>query len=81
MAGMFSPKKGEPETPEVSPLKIEMEVPPVVVPAKSKGERIVMEIKGGRNSHGRKEFLIIVVGSGGQLALLQIPSLERAARN
>jgi hypothetical protein len=34
MAGMFSPKKGEPETPEVSPLKIEMEVPPVVVPAK-----------------------------------------------
>ena len=35
MAGMFSPKKGETEAPEVSPFKIEVEVPPVVFPVKS----------------------------------------------
>jgi len=34
MAGMFSPKKGETETPEVSPFKIEVEVPPTVFPVK-----------------------------------------------
>jgi len=33
MAGMFSPKEGETETP-VSPFKIEMEVPPVAFPVK-----------------------------------------------
>ena len=33
MAGMFSPKEGEAETP-VSPFKVEMEVPPVAFPAK-----------------------------------------------
>ena len=34
MAGMFSPKKGETETPEASPFKIEVELPPVVFPVK-----------------------------------------------
>ena len=36
MAGMFSPEKDELETPEISPFKIEMEVPPVVFPVKEK---------------------------------------------
>jgi len=34
MAGMFSPKKGETETPEASPFKVEVEVPPIVFPVK-----------------------------------------------
>ena len=34
MAGMFSPKKGEQEIPEASPLKIEIEVPPAMIPVK-----------------------------------------------
>ena len=34
MAGMFSPKKGEGETPEASPFEIQVEAPPVVFPAK-----------------------------------------------
>lgn len=34
MAGMFSPKKGETETPEVSPFEIEVKAPPAVFPMK-----------------------------------------------
>jgi hypothetical protein len=35
MAGMFSPKKGETETPGAPPFKTEVEVPPVVFPVKA----------------------------------------------
>ena len=38
MAGMFSPKKGEAETPGVLP-KIEVEVPPMLFPIKKEGGR------------------------------------------
>lgn len=34
MAGMFSPKKGDGETPEASPFQIEVEAPPAVFPMK-----------------------------------------------
>ena len=39
MAGMFSTKKGEAETPKVSPFKIKVEVPPSAFPVKKKQSR------------------------------------------
>jgi len=59
MAGMFSPKKGETETPEVSPFKIEVEAPPVVFPIKKsqrgKDRRDYLQRKKGQ---GRRKKLV-----------------------
>ena len=59
MAGMFSPKKGETETPEVSPFKIEVEAPPVDSPVKKsqrgKDRRDYLQRKKGQE---RKKKLV-----------------------
>jgi hypothetical protein len=54
MAGMFSPKEGEAETP-VSPFKVEMEVPPAVFPVKK--EQSGKDRQGKRGQARRKKVV------------------------
>lgn len=59
MAGMFSPKKGETETPEASPLKIQAEIPPVTFPVKKdQGEKDRRDHQERRGQEHRRKKVV-----------------------
>ena len=57
MAGMFSPKKGEPETPEISPFRIEVEAPPAASPVEEPSGKDRRDDQGGRGQARRKKVI------------------------